>query len=63
MPTESPGGRPKNQGPDGPNAEKVFKVDLTPEEAFKRALRAGKPTEKPGPAKERQTRRKGGRSA
>lgn len=52
--------RPRNQGPNGPNAEKPLKVDLPFEDAVRRAMRAGKPTEKPGPAKGRETGRKGG---
>lgn len=45
MPNESGGhSRPRNQGPDGPNAEKPLKIDLPFEEAVKRAMRAGKPT-------------------
>lgn len=47
--------QPRNQGPDGPNAEKPLKVDLPFEEAVRRAMKAGKPTEKPGPAKGRET--------
>lgn len=40
---------PRNQGPDGPNAEKPLKIDLPFEEAVRRAMRAGKPSEAPEP--------------
>lgn len=33
--------RPRNQGPDGPNAEKPSKIDLSFEEAVRRAMRTG----------------------
>lgn len=60
MPSDS---RPRNQGPDGPNAEKHLKVDLPFEDAVRRAMRAGKPSEPPKPGKERHTGGKGQRSA
>ena len=56
MPADSP----KNQGPDGPNAEKHFKVDLTFEDAVRRAMKAGKPSEPPKPRNGQQGGRKGG---
>lgn len=39
--------KPGNKGPDGSNAEKPLKIDLPFEEAGRRAMRAGKPSEAP----------------
>jgi hypothetical protein len=46
----------QESGPNIPNAEKQLKVDRAVEDAPRRAIRAGNPTGKPGPAKERQGR-------
>lgn len=59
MDASAGGGRPRNQGPHGPNAEKPLKIDLPFEEAVRRAMRAGKPSEAPKPRNGRQGGRKG----
>jgi hypothetical protein len=54
MTSDPSGGRPKNQGPDGPNNVKPLKIDLPSEEAVKRFMRAppmpkdGKQQQRPG---------------
>jgi hypothetical protein len=66
MTTKSNGGgdiRPKNQGPDGPNAAKPLKIDMPAEAALRRFMKAPPmlPGERQREARERSTRKGDGK--